>query len=76
MSVLRQLELEAGRLKGGATQSTERQPVGRLMDVFKQAKQKLAQVRLARGEKISLNLKFKRDSSWRRSRPSWKTCGS
>jgi hypothetical protein len=31
------------------------------MDVFKQAKQKLAQVRLARGEKISLNLKFKRD---------------
>lgn len=61
MSVLRQLELEAGRLKGGPTQSTERQPVGRLMDIFRQAKQKLAQVRLARGEKISLNLKFKRD---------------
>jgi hypothetical protein len=62
MSVLRGLELEAGRLKGGAPESTSRQPVGRLMDVFSQAKQKLAQVRVARGEKISLNLKFKRDN--------------
>lgn len=62
MSVLRGLELEAGRLKGGAPESTPRQPVGRLMDVFGRAKQKLAQVRVARGEKISLNLKFKRDN--------------
>jgi hypothetical protein len=61
LSVLRTLELEASRLKGGASETTERQPVGRLMDIFGRTKQKLAQVRLASGEKISLNLKFKRD---------------
>ncbi len=61
MSVLRGLELEASRLKGGTSETTERQPVGRLMDIFGRTKQKLAQVRLDGGEKISLNLKFKRD---------------
>ncbi len=61
LSVLRGLELEASRLKGGASDTTERQSVGRLMNIFGRTKQKLAQVRLASGEKISLNLKFKRD---------------
>ena len=62
MSVLRQLELEAGILKGGRRESSERQGVNRLMTIFGEAKQKLALVRVSQGEKISLNLKFSRES--------------
>ncbi len=62
MSVLRQLELEASRLRGGASETTERQPVNRLVQVFGVAKRKLAAVRVSQGEKISLNLKFSRES--------------
>jgi hypothetical protein len=61
MSVLRQLELEAGKLAGPSPQSTDRKLVGRLMDVFAQAKQKLKLAGVADGAKISLNLKFSRD---------------
>jgi len=60
VAVLRQLELEAGRLKEWAPKSAERQPVERLMKVFGLAMQKLAQVRVSSGAKISLNLKFSR----------------
>ncbi len=62
MSVLRQLELEANRLKGGPGGTTERQPVNRLVQIFGVAKRKLAAVRVSQGEKISLNLKFSRES--------------
>jgi hypothetical protein len=62
MSVLRQLELEASRLRGGASETTERQPVNRLVQIFGIAKRKLAAVRVSQGEKISLNLKFSRES--------------
>jgi len=62
MSVLRQLEIEASRLRGGASETTERQPVNRLVQVFGVAKRKLAAVRVSQGEKISLNLKFSRES--------------
>lgn len=61
MSVLRQLELEAGKLAYRSPQSTDRKLVGRLMDVFAQAKKKLKLVGVADGAKISLNLKFSRD---------------
>jgi hypothetical protein len=60
MSVLRELELEAGILAGGQRKSTDRQQVGRVMEVFSLARQKLAQVRVGSGEKISLNLKASR----------------
>jgi len=58
MSVLRQLEIEAGILKGGSRASTDRKKVGRLTQIFSQAKRQLALVRVSAGEKISLNLKF------------------
>ena len=61
MSVLRQLEIEAGVLKGGRRESAERQGVNRLMTIFGEAKQKLALVRVSQGEKISLNLKSSQD---------------
>jgi hypothetical protein len=61
MSVLRQLELEAGKLADPFPQSTDRKLVGRLMDVFAQAKQKLKLAGVTDGAKISLNLKFSRD---------------
>ncbi len=61
MSVLRQLELEAGKLASSSPQSTDRKLVGRLMDVFTQAKQKLQLAGVADGAKISLNLKFSRN---------------
>ena len=64
-AVLRQLELEAGRLKEWAQKSAERQPVERLMKVFGLAIQKLAQVRVSTGAKISLNLKFSREKQER-----------
>ena len=60
LSVLRGLELEASRLKGGASETTERQPVNRLVQIFGVAKRQLAKVRVSQGEKISLNLKFSR----------------
>ena len=62
LSVLRGLELEASRLKGGASNTTERQPVNRLVQIFGVAKRKLAKVRVSQGEKISLNLKFSREN--------------
>ena len=62
MSVLRQLEIEAGVLRGGRRQSTGRQEINRLMVIFGEAKRRLALVKVSRGEKISLNLKFSRDN--------------
>jgi hypothetical protein len=63
MSVLRQLELEGDRLKGGPGGTTVRQPVNRLVQIFDVAKRKLAAVRVSQGEKISLNLKFSREGA-------------
>jgi hypothetical protein len=62
MSVLRQLEIEAGVLRGGRRQSTGRQEINRLMVIFGEAKRRLALVKVSRGEKISLNLKFSREN--------------
>ncbi len=62
MSVLRQLEIEAGVLRGGRRRSTGRQGVNRMVALFDEAKRRLALVKVSRGEKISLNLKFSRDN--------------
>ena len=62
MAVLRQLEIEAGFLRGGRRQSTGRQEINRKMAIFGEAKRRLALVKVSRGEKISLNLKFSRDN--------------
>ena len=62
MSVLRDLEIEAGKLKGGVPQSTDRKAVSRLIQVYRRTKQALAEVKVEAGEKISLNLKFSRDN--------------
>ena len=62
MSVLRDLEIEAGKLKGGAPKSTDRKAVSRLIQVYRRTKQALAEVKVEAGEKISLNLKFSRDN--------------
>lgn len=62
MAVLRQLEIEAGFLRGGRRQSTGRQEINRMMAIFGEAKRRLALVKVSRGEKISLNLKFSRDN--------------
>lgn len=62
MSVLRQLEIEAGVLRGGRRRSAGRQGVNRMVALFDEAKRRLALVKVSRGEKISLNLKFSRDN--------------
>ena len=62
MSVLRQLEIEAGVLRGGRRRSADRQGVNRMVGLFDAAKRRLALVKVSRGEKISLNLKFSRVS--------------
>jgi hypothetical protein len=62
MSVLRQLEIEAGVLRGGRRQSADRQDANRLMVIFGEAKRRLALVKVSQGEKISLNLKFSREN--------------
>lgn len=58
MSVLRGLEKEASKLKGGAIENTDRKKANRLERLFDNAKRKLAEVRVSSGAKISLNLKF------------------
>lgn len=62
MAVLRDLEIEAGKLKGGAPKSTDRKAVNRLIQIYRRTKHALAEVKVEAGEKISLNLKFSRDS--------------
>lgn len=62
MSVLRQLEIEAGVLKGGRRKSAGRQGVNRMVAIFGEAKRRLALVKVSQGEKISLNLKFSREN--------------
>jgi hypothetical protein len=57
MSVLRQLEIEAGYLKGGRRESTDRKKVGRLMKIF-DALQELARKNFDQGEAISKGLKL------------------
>lgn len=65
MSVLRELEIEAGMLRGGRRESADRKPVSRLMQIFGQAKRRLAQVRVGSGAKISLNLKLSEENQRR-----------
>ncbi len=65
MSVLRDLEIEAGKLKGGAPRSTDRKAASRLIQIYQRTKHALAEVKVEAGEKISLNLKFSRDNQRR-----------
>jgi hypothetical protein len=65
MAVLRDLEIEAGKLKGGVPKSTERKAVNRLIQIYRRTKHALAEVKVEEGERISLNLKFSRDNQRR-----------
>lgn len=65
MSVLRDLEVEAGKLKGGVPRSTDRKAVSRLIQIYRRTKHALAEVKVEAGEKISLNLKFSRENQRR-----------
>jgi hypothetical protein len=65
MAVLRDLEIEAGKLKGGAPKSTDRKAVNRLIHIYRRAKHALSEVKVEAGEKISLNLKYSRDNQRR-----------
>lgn len=65
MAVLRDLEIEAGKLKGGAPKSTDRKAVNRLIHIYRRTKHALAEVKVEAGEKISLNLKFSRENQRR-----------
>ena len=65
MAVLRDLEIEAGKIKGGVPKSTERKAVNRLIQIYRRTKHALAEVKVEEGERISLNLKFSRDNQRR-----------
>jgi len=60
MSVLRQLELEAGILKGGRRESTDRKKVARLMRIF-EVLRGLRKAELGQDEKIAQALKLSLD---------------
>ena len=60
MSVLRQLEIEAGMLRGGRRESTDRKKVSRLMKVFG-AVRELTRRDFDEGEKIAKGLKLSKE---------------